>query len=123
MEFLHDYLCPSPKARDVISFGMEDMLFTVVSDSEDFPAQRPGSVRARAIKWPDEPFDSQSSKLDVHLIWHLRFLCRVAAFRWTLSSAADILLCTILALHATKHLSARLITISFNSIFALSWNK
>lgn len=28
VEFLYDYLCPSPEARKAISFGMEDVLFT-----------------------------------------------------------------------------------------------
>lgn len=32
VEFLHNYLCPSPEACDAISFGMENVLFTTVSD-------------------------------------------------------------------------------------------
>lgn len=33
VEFLHNYLCPSP---DIVSFGLEDVLFTAATDSEDF---------------------------------------------------------------------------------------
>ncbi len=34
VEFLHDFLFPSPKARDFVSFGLDDVLHT--ADSEDF---------------------------------------------------------------------------------------
>ncbi len=36
VEFTHDYLCPSPRARNAISFGLEDILFTAAAESEDF---------------------------------------------------------------------------------------
>ncbi len=36
VEIAHEYLCPSPEARDTVSFGLDDVLFTAVSDSEDF---------------------------------------------------------------------------------------
>ncbi len=36
VEFAHDYLFPSPRARDTISFGLDDILQTAASDSEDF---------------------------------------------------------------------------------------
>ncbi len=36
VEFLHDFLFPSPKARDFVSFGLDDVLHTTASDSEDF---------------------------------------------------------------------------------------
>ncbi len=36
VEFLHDFLFPSPKARDFVSFGLDDVLHTAASDSEDF---------------------------------------------------------------------------------------
>ncbi len=36
VEFSHDYLYPSPEACDTVSFGLEDVLFTAASDSEDF---------------------------------------------------------------------------------------
>ncbi len=36
VEFMHEYLCPSPEARDTGSFGLDDVLFTAASDSEDF---------------------------------------------------------------------------------------
>ncbi|KAF4105117.1 hypothetical protein G5714_014448 [Onychostoma macrolepis] len=88
VEFVHEYLCPSPEARDAVSFGLDDVLFTAASDSEDFgpalvDALPPSGQEARAsaayselmdvlsrateklsIDWPDEPRESQSSKLD-----------------------------------------------------------
>ncbi len=36
VEFLHDFLFPSPGARDTVSFGLDDILHTAASDSEDF---------------------------------------------------------------------------------------
>ncbi len=36
VEFLHDFLFPSPRARDTVSFGLDDILHTTASDSEDF---------------------------------------------------------------------------------------
>ncbi len=36
VEFTHDYLFPSPEARDTVSFGLDDVLITAASDSEDF---------------------------------------------------------------------------------------
>ncbi len=33
VEFMYDYLCPSPEARNGVSFGQEDVLFTMASDS------------------------------------------------------------------------------------------
>ncbi len=35
-EHVHDYLYPSPEARDTVSFGLDDVLLTATSDSEDF---------------------------------------------------------------------------------------
>ncbi len=88
VEFAHKYLCPSPEACDAVSFGLDDVLFTAASDSEDFgPALADAfppsgqeawpsaayselvDVLSRAteklsIDWPDEPRKSQSSKLD-----------------------------------------------------------
>ncbi len=32
VEFLHDFLFPSPKARDFVSFGLDDILHTAASD-------------------------------------------------------------------------------------------
>ncbi len=88
VEFAHGYLYPSPEARDTVSFGLDDELFTAASDSEDFgPAltdslppsgqkARPsaayselvdvlsGATEKLYIDWPDEPHESQSSKLD-----------------------------------------------------------
>ncbi|KAF4114059.1 hypothetical protein G5714_004282 [Onychostoma macrolepis] len=88
VEFAHEYLCPSPEARDSVSFGLDDILFTAASDSEDFgpaltDALPPSGQEARpsaayselvdvlsrateklSIDWPNEPRESQSSKLD-----------------------------------------------------------
>ncbi len=88
VEFAHEYLCPSPEARDTVSFRLDDVLFTAASDSEDFgpalaDAFPPSGQEARpsaayselvdvlsrvteklSIDWPDEPRESQSSKLD-----------------------------------------------------------
>ncbi len=85
---MHDFLFPSPKARDFVSFGLDDVLHTAASDSEDFgPAladalppsgqeARPSAayselvdVLSRAteklvLDWPDEPRESRASKLD-----------------------------------------------------------
>ncbi len=79
VEFLHDFLFPSPKAHDFVSFGLDDVLHTAASNSEDFgPALAdvfpPSGQEARpsvayselvdvlsrateklALDWPDEP--------------------------------------------------------------------
>ncbi len=79
VEFLHDFLFPSPRARDTVSFELDDILHTAASDSEDFgpalaDALPPSSQEARpsaayselvdvllrateklALDWPDEP--------------------------------------------------------------------
>ncbi len=88
VEFLPDFQFPSPKARDFVSFGLDDILHTTASDSEDFgpalaDALPPSSQEARpsaayyelvdvlshateklALDWPDEPRESRASKLD-----------------------------------------------------------
>ncbi len=88
VEFAHDYLFPSPRARDTVSFGLDDILQTAASDSEDFgpalaDALPPSGQEARpsaayselvdvlsrateklALDWPDEPRESRASKLD-----------------------------------------------------------
>ncbi|KAK9967694.1 hypothetical protein ABG768_002073, partial [Culter alburnus] len=88
VKFSHDYLCPSPEVRETVSFGLDDVIYTAASDSEDFgPASAdalpPGGQEAGpsaayselinvlshateklVIDWPDEPRESQSSKLD-----------------------------------------------------------
>ncbi len=92
VQFSRGCLAPSPEARDSISFGFEDILYTAASDSEDFGATSldvlPHSgqeaqsspaytelveVLARAteklsLDWPDEPRKYQSSKLDEHFL-------------------------------------------------------
>ncbi|MGL5643640.1 MAG: hypothetical protein ACRCW3_02595, partial [Metamycoplasmataceae bacterium] len=82
-------MIPSPEARDSVSFGLDDVVLTAASDSEDFgptPADdalppsgqepRPTAAYSElmdmltrateklAIDWPDEPRESQASKLD-----------------------------------------------------------
>ncbi len=88
VEFLHDFLFPSPKAHDFVSFGLDDVLHTAASDSEDFgpalaDALPPSGQEAQpsaayselvdvlsrateklALDWPDEPRESRASKLD-----------------------------------------------------------
>ncbi len=88
VEFAHEYLYPSPGACDTVSFGLDDILLTAASDFEDFgPALAdelpPGGQEAQpsaayselvdvlshateklALDWPDEPRESQASKLD-----------------------------------------------------------
>ncbi len=44
VEFAHDYLYPSPGARDTVCFGLDDILLTAAFDSEDF-----GPVLADAL--------------------------------------------------------------------------
>ncbi len=79
VEFVHEYLYPSPEARDAFSFGLDYVLFTAASDSEDFGAAladaippsgqvvRPSAAYSElvdvlshatdkfSIDWPDEP--------------------------------------------------------------------
>ncbi len=88
VEFAHEYLFASPEARNAVSFGLDDILFTTASDYEDFgpdladpiPASvkeaRPSAAYSEFvdvfshateilfIDCPDEPHESQSSKLD-----------------------------------------------------------
>ncbi len=88
VEFTHYYFYPSPGARDTVSFGLDDILLTAASDSEDFgPAladalppsgqeSRPSaayselvdvhsrSTEKLSLDWPDEPRESQALKLD-----------------------------------------------------------
>ncbi len=83
-----DFQFPSPKARDFVSFGLDDILHTAASDSKDFgpalaDALPPSGQEARpsaayselvdvlsrateklALDWPDEPCESRASKLD-----------------------------------------------------------
>lgn len=56
VEFLYDYLCPSPEACKAISYGMEDVLFTTQSDAEDFgPAA--DTLLSRCQKaWPSAAY-------------------------------------------------------------------
>ncbi len=89
---MHDFLFPSPKARDFVSFGLDDVLHTAASDSEDFgpalaDALQPSGQEVRpsaayselvdvlsrateklALDWPDEPRESRASKLDERFV-------------------------------------------------------
>ncbi len=84
----HDYLYPSPEARDTVSFGLEGCVANTVlpepnfepaladafppSGQEAWPSAAYSElvdVLSRAtekllLDWPDEPRESQSSKLD-----------------------------------------------------------
>ncbi len=88
VKFLTDFQFPSPKARDFVSFGLDDILHTAASDSEDFgPASadalppngqeaRPSAAYSKlvdvlsrateklALDWPNEPRESRASKFD-----------------------------------------------------------
>ncbi len=88
VKFLHDFLFPSPKGHDFVSFGLDDVLHMAASDSEDFgPAladvlppsgqeARPSAAYSElvdalsrateklALDWPNEPRESRASKLD-----------------------------------------------------------
>ncbi len=88
VEFAHDYRYPSPGAHDTVSFGLDDILLAAASDSEDFgPAladalppigqeAQPSAAYSElvdvlshateklSLDWPDEPRESQASKLD-----------------------------------------------------------
>ncbi len=77
VEFLHDFLFPSPKAHDFVSFGLDDVLHTAASDSEDFvpalaDALPPSGQEARPSAAYSELVDvlsratekSRASKLD-----------------------------------------------------------
>ncbi len=87
VEFLPDFQFPSPKARDFGFFGLDDILHTAASDSEDFgpalaDALPPSGQEARpsaayselvdvlsrateklALDWPDEPLELRSSTI------------------------------------------------------------
>ncbi len=56
VEFLPDFQFPSPKARDFVSFGLDDILHTAASDSEDFgPASAdalPPNGKRRGLQRP-----------------------------------------------------------------------
>ncbi len=97
VEFLHDFLFPSLKAHDFVSFGLDDVLHTAASDSEYFgpalaDALPPSGQEARpsvayselvdvlsrateklALDWPDEPAaslelrSSTSASSSVHI--------------------------------------------------------
>ncbi len=50
VEYAHNYLYPSPEARDTVSLGLEDVLFTAASDSEDFgPALADALAPSRGV--------------------------------------------------------------------------
>ncbi len=62
---MHDFLFPSPMARDTVSFGLDDILHTAASDSEDFrpalaDALPPSSQEARPSAAYSELVDTLS---------------------------------------------------------------
>ncbi len=66
VEFLPDFQFPSPKARDFVSFGLDDILHTAASDSEDFgpalaDALPPNSQEARPSAATRHPISGMSS--------------------------------------------------------------
>ncbi len=86
VEFAHEYLYPSPEASNAVYFGLDDILFTTASDYEDFGPDlanpisikeaRPSAAYSEfvdvfshnteilSVDCPNEPHESQSSKLD-----------------------------------------------------------
>ncbi len=85
VEFAHDYFFPSPRARDTVSFGLDDILQTAASDfgpaladalppsgQEAWPSAAYSELmdvlshatEKLALDWPDEPRESRASKLD-----------------------------------------------------------
>ncbi len=88
VEFTQDYLFPRPRARYTVSFGIDDVLLTAASDSEDFGPSladalqlsgqeaRPSPAYSELVDMlsripeklshglDDEPRESRSSKLD-----------------------------------------------------------
>ncbi len=56
VEFTHDYRFPSPRARDTVSFGLDDILQTAASDSKDFrPALADALPSSGQEARPSEP--------------------------------------------------------------------
>ncbi len=52
VQFSRGCLAPSPEARGVVSLGLEDILYTAASDSEDFgAARRRGLLRPILNSW------------------------------------------------------------------------
>lgn len=53
VKFSHDYLCPSPEAHGAVSFGLDYVLYTAVSDSEDFgPTSADALLPGGQEAWP-----------------------------------------------------------------------
>ncbi len=52
VEFLHDFLLPSPRARDTVSFGLDDILHTAASDYEDFGPALADALPPRPSRHP-----------------------------------------------------------------------
>ncbi len=99
VEFAHDFLFPSLRARDTVSFGLDDILHTAASDSEDFgpalaDALPPSAHEARplaghselvdvlsrateklTLDWPDELRESRASKLDERFLRRFSVIC------------------------------------------------
>ncbi len=64
VEFAHDYLYPSPEARDTVSFGLDGQeAWSSVAYSELVDVLLRATEKL-SIDWPDEPRESQLSTLD-----------------------------------------------------------
>ncbi len=76
VEFTQDYLFPSPRARDTVSFGIDDVLLTAASDSEDF-----GPSLADAL--PLSGQEARPSPAYSELVYVLSRVTEKLALDWT----------------------------------------
>ncbi len=74
-EFAHEYLYPSPGARDTVSFGLDDILLTAASDSEDF-----GPALADALLPSGQ--EARPSAAYSELVDMLKFRAPLRSSRW-----------------------------------------
>ncbi len=128
VQFSRGCIAPNPEARDTVSFGLKDILYTAASDSEDFVAASldvlpPSGQEARpspaytelvevlghacerlSLDWPDEPSESQLSKLDEHFLSGSGSRpTRRKGGRCDPEAVKELRRATDLALRATKH--------------------
>ncbi len=83
VEFKQDYLFPSPRVRDTVSFGIDDILLTAASDSEDL-----GPTLADTL-----PLSSQEARFEFQTGAE-----EAAVFRWSASGDLQILETAVLFL-------------------------
>ncbi len=81
VEFLPDFQFPSPKARDFVSFGLDDILHTAASDSEDF-----GPALADAL--PPNGQEARPSAAYSELVDVLSRATEKLALDWPMSPAS-----------------------------------